>query len=106
MGRRIRSEIGGRRKPWRFWVATVERGSPYHLVRRQPTHQGADVAIFKRPLGPKGDLYGLFAVGRHGGTRVANMGEMEDPPGSKPPVRSTPGGFAYWYIWGAIYDSN
>lgn len=41
--------------------------------------QGADVAILEDPRGSDGDLDHLFAVGRHGGTRVANMGEMDDP---------------------------
>ena len=43
-----------------------------------PPPQGAHVAIFERPLGPEGDLDRLFAVGGHGGARVANLGEVDD----------------------------
>jgi hypothetical protein len=45
---------------------------------------GADVAIFKRPLGPNGDFDGLYAVGPHWCARVANLREMDD---SKPDLR-------------------
>ena len=42
------------------------------------TDQGAYIAVFKRPLGPEGDLDRLVAVGRHRGARMANLGEVED----------------------------
>jgi len=33
----------------------------------------------KAPLGPEGDLDGLFAVGGHRGATVGNLGGMNDP---------------------------
>jgi hypothetical protein len=42
-------------------------------------HQGAYVAVFKRPFGPEGDFDGLFAIVRRRGARVAILGEMDDP---------------------------
>lgn len=62
-----------------FRSASVERGGPYHPVRRQPTRQSANVAVFEGPLGPEGDLDRLFAIGGHRGATVAILGEMDNP---------------------------
>jgi hypothetical protein len=40
---------------------------------------GADVAVFERPLGPEGDLDGLFAVSGDSGATLSTLGEMDDP---------------------------
>ena len=71
----------------RFGVASAGRDSAYHPVRGRPAPQGADVAVFERPLGPEGDLDRLFAVGGHGGATVAILGEMDDP---EPDLRLDP----------------
>ena len=63
----------------RFGIAPTGWDHALYLVRQCPADQGADVAVFKRPLGPEGDPDHLFAVDRHRGARVANLGEMNDP---------------------------
>jgi len=57
------------------------------MVGRGPAPQVADVAVLKRPLGAEGDLEGLFAVSGHSGTRVAILGELDDP---EPDLRLDP----------------
>ena len=54
------------------------RRGAHYVVGRHPARQGAEIAVYERPLGPEGDLDYLFAVGGHRGVRVANLGEVED----------------------------
>ena len=54
------------------------RDGAYLPGGRHMARKGAYVAVFKRPLGPEGDLNHLFVVGGHRGARVANLGEVED----------------------------
>ena len=64
---------------WRLWVAPAAMEGVYDLVGGHPARQGADVAVFEGPLGSKGDLDRLFAVGGHGGAVVAFLGDVDDP---------------------------
>jgi hypothetical protein len=70
---------GNLRFPWRFGVATAGRNSANQLTWRRSQPQGADVAVFKGPFGPEGDLDHLFEVGCHRGAIAANLGGMNDP---------------------------
>jgi hypothetical protein len=62
-----------------FGVAPGARERVYELSIAHLARQGADVAVFKRPLGPEGDLDRLFAVGCHGGATLSNFCEVDDP---------------------------
>jgi hypothetical protein len=41
--------------------------------------RNSSVVVLEGPLGPEGDLDGLFAVGGHGGATVASLGEVDNP---------------------------
>ncbi|MCI0652518.1 MAG: ATP-binding protein, partial [Planctomycetes bacterium] len=65
-------------RPGRLGWLPVEdpgRNGVDHPVGGHPARQGADVAVFEGPLGPEGDLDGLFAVGGH--VRAVH-GDVED----------------------------
>ena len=49
--------------PGRLRSAPVGRDRTHHLIGGHAARQGANVAIFERPLRPEGDLDRLFAVG-------------------------------------------
>lgn len=49
------------------------------MVSAHMAHQGADITVFRRPLGPRGDLDCLFAIGGHAGVVVAVLRGMDDP---------------------------
>jgi hypothetical protein len=67
--------------PGRLRSAPVGRDRTHHLIGGHAARQGANVAIFERPLRPEGDLDRLFAVGGHGGAGVAILGGVDDPDG-------------------------
>lgn len=63
----------------RFGVPPGWPDRVYHSAGGCSQLEGADVTVLERPLGPQGDLDGLFAVGGHWGAVMANLGEMDDP---------------------------
>ena len=68
--RGVRGALGG--------LGVTRRGGANHPVGRHPACQCTDVAIFEGPLGPEGDLDGLFAIGGHGVALLTLDGPVDD----------------------------
>jgi len=59
-----------------FGVARRDRA--YHSAEGSPLPQGANISVFKRPLGPEGDFDVLFAVNARTDFSFSVMGEMDN----------------------------
>jgi hypothetical protein len=98
--------LGGSSVPGAVWGRPDREGQHLeHLVRWCPAHQDAYIAVFKGSFGSERNFDRLFAVGGHVAAVVAFLGQV-GLSGNRSPARPTPGGFAYWYIWGAKCYSN
>ena len=76
---RLPEEVNGPLRPWfqrPLGRSQVPRHRAHHSLGRHPARQGAHVAVLERPLGPQGDLDGLFEQPGHGDAVVAARGDV------------------------------